>query len=126
VERNPTDSLLHFELGEQLLAAGQPTEAIPELQQARKNPSVRLRAMNLLGDCYAGKNMLDFAVRTFSDARKEMVVMDDLKKDITYKLALLHEKMGDQKSYLECMKEIYDSDYAYRDVAKRVESSYTE
>ena len=126
VERNPTDSLLHFELGEQLLAAGQPTEAIPELQQARKNPSVRLRAMNLLGDCYAGKNMLDFAVRTFSDARKEMVVMDDLKKDITYKLALLHEKMGDQKSYLECMKEIYDSDYAYRDVAKRGESSYTE
>jgi hypothetical protein len=54
-----------------------------------------------------------------------MVSMDDLKKDITYKLAMLHEKMGDQKGYLECLKEIYDSDYAYRDVAQRVESSYT-
>jgi tetratricopeptide (TPR) repeat protein len=124
VERNPTDSLLRFELGEQLLAAGQPTEAIPELQQARKNPSVRLRAMNLLGDCYATKNMLDFAVRTFSDACKEMVMMDDLKKEITYKLGLLHEQMGDQKAYLERMKEIYDTDYGYKDVAKRVESSY--
>jgi tetratricopeptide (TPR) repeat protein len=124
VERNPTDSLLRFELGEQLLAAGQPTEAIPELQQARKNPSVRLRAMNLLGDCYATKNMLDFAVRTFSDACKEMALMDDLKKEVTYKLGLLHERMGDHKAYIERMKEIYDTDYGFKDVAKRVESSY--
>jgi len=124
VERNPTDSLLRFELGEQLLVAGQPTEAIPELQQARKNPSVRLRAMNLLGDCYATKSMLDFAVRTYSDACKEMAAMDDLKKEMTYKLGLLYERMGDQKAYLERMKEIYDTDYGYKDVAKRVESSY--
>jgi len=124
VERNPTDSLLRFELGEQLLAAGHPTEAIPELQQARKNPSVRLKAMNLLGDCYETKNMLDFAVRTFAEACKEMLMMDDLKKEITYKLGVLHEKMGDQKAYLERMKEIYDTDYGYKDVAKRVESSY--
>jgi Flp pilus assembly protein TadD len=124
VERNPTDSLLRFELGEQLIAAGQPTEAIPELQQARKNPSVRLRAMNLLGECYTQKNMLDFAVRTYAEACKEMSVMDDLKKEITYKLGLLHERMGDQKAYLERMKEIYDTDYGYKDVSKRVESSY--
>lgn len=124
VERNPTDSLLRFELGEQLLLAGEPTEAIPELQQARKNPSVRLRAMNLLGDCYVAKNMFDFAVRTYADACKEMQVMDDLKKDVTYKLALLYEKIGDKKAYLERLKEIYDTDYGYKDVAQRVESSY--
>jgi len=124
VERNPTDSLLHFELGEQLLAAGHPTEAIPEFQQARKNPSVRLRAMNLLGECYTGKNMLDLAIRTYSEACKEMPMMDELKKDVTYKLALLFERMADQKSYLERLKEIYDTDYGFRDVAKRVESSY--
>ncbi len=124
VERNPTESMLRFGLGEQLLAAGQPTEAIPELQQARKNPSVRLRAMNLLGDCYATKNMFDFAIRTFSDACKEMPVMDNLKKEMTYKLGLLHERIGDQKAYIERMKEIYDADYGYKDVARRVESSY--
>ena len=124
VERNPTDSLLRFELGEQLLAADHPTEAIPELQQARKNPSVRLRAMNLLGECYTSKNMLDFAVRTYTEACKEMPVMDDLKKEVTYKLGLLFERMGDLKSYLERLKEIYDTDYGYKDVAKRVETSY--
>ena len=124
VERNPTDSGLRFELGEQLLDAGQPTEAIPELQQARKNPSVRLKAMNLLGECYTLKNMLDFAIRTYVEGCREMSVMDDLKKEMTYKLALLYERTGDQKSYLDRMKEIYDTDYGYRDVAKRVESSY--
>ena len=124
VERNPTESMLRFELGEQLLAVGQFTEAIPELQQARKNPSVRLRAMNLLGECYTLKNMLDLAVRTYSEALREMVVMDDLKKEMTYKLALLHERMEDRKSYLDRLKEIYDTDYGYKDVARRVESSY--
>jgi tetratricopeptide (TPR) repeat protein len=124
VERNPTDSLLRFELGEQLLAAGMPTEAIPELQQARKNPSVRLRAMNLLGGCYETKNMLDFAARTWSEACKEMSVMDDLKKEMTYKLGLLYERMGDKKAYIDRMKEIYDTDYGFRDVATRVEGSY--
>jgi tetratricopeptide (TPR) repeat protein len=126
VERNPTDSMLRFELGEQYLAAGMPTEAIPELQQARKNPAVRLKAMNLLGDCYMAKNMIDFAIRTYADACKEMPAMDDLKKETTYKLALLYERTGDTKAYLERLKEIYDSDYGYKDVAKRVESSYNE
>jgi len=126
VERNPTDWLLHFELGEQLLVAGYATEAIPELQQARKNPSVRLRAMNLLGDCYVAKNMLDFAIRTYGEACKEMPGMDDLKKEITYKLGLIHEKAGDRKQYIDRMKEIYEVDYSYKDVAQRVESSYTE
>jgi tetratricopeptide (TPR) repeat protein len=126
VDRNPTDLMLRYELGEQLLAINHPTEAIPELQRARNNPAVRLKALNLLGECYTLKNMNDLAIRTFSDACKEMAVMDDLKKQMTYKLGLLYEKMGDRKSYLERMKEIYDIDYGYRDVAKRVESSYEE
>ena len=126
VERNPTDHILRFELGEQLLLAGHPTEAIPELQQARRNPSVRLKAMGLLGDCYVSKNMLDFATRTYSEACKEMPAMDDLKKATTYKLGLIYEKMGDRKQYIDKMKEIYEIDYGYRDVATRVESSYEE
>ena len=33
VERNPTDLVLRYELGEKLMQAGQFTEAIPELQR---------------------------------------------------------------------------------------------
>lgn len=125
VERNPTDLQLRFELGEQLVQAGMVTEAIQELQRARNNPNVRLKAMNLLGQCYTAKNMLDLAVRQFSEAAKEMAAMDGVKKDVLYRLGLVYEKMGKKTESLDCMKEIYDVDYGYLDVAHRVESSYT-
>jgi len=32
--------------------------------------------------------------------------------------------MGDPGKALACMKQIYEVDYGYRDVARRVESSY--
>jgi tetratricopeptide (TPR) repeat protein len=125
VERNPTDLQFRYELGEQLLAAGQFTEAIPELQRARQNPNVRIKAMNLLGQCYSGKNMLDFAVKTYTEAAKEISGMDNVKKEILYKLGIVLEKMGRNEEALEAFKQIYEVDYGYEDVAHRVESSYS-
>lgn len=125
VERNPTDLQYRFELGERLVAAGHYKEAIPELQRARTNPNTRTRALNLLGKCYTERNMLDFAVRTLSDAAAEMTSMDGTKKDILYNLGLVYERMGDKEKALDCMKQIYEVDYGYLDVAERVESSYT-
>ena len=124
VERNPTDLLFRFELGEQLMNIGQFTEAIPELQKARQNPNVRLRAMSLLGRCYVGKGMLDLAVKQFTDAASEILAMDNVKKDLLYQLGRLHEQMGHKDQALACYKEIYEVDYSYEDVAQRVESSY--
>ena len=34
------------------------------------------------------------------------------------------ERMGEQEKSVACMKQIYEVDYGYKDVAKRVESSY--
>jgi hypothetical protein len=53
-----------------------------------------------------------------------MAAMDNAKKDALYRLALLHERLGNRTEYLDCLKEVYESDYGYLDVAKRVESSY--
>jgi len=125
VERNPTDLLFRFELGEQLMIIGQFTEAIPELQKARGNPNVRLRAMSLLGRCYVGKGMLDLAIKQFSDAAGEILAMDATKKDLLYQLGRLHERMDQMDKALGCYKQIYEVDYGYEDVAQRVESSYT-
>lgn len=125
VERNPTDLQLRYELGAQLLAAGQIGEAIPELQKARQNPNARLKAMTLLGDCYVEKSMLDLARKTYEDAAGEIAGMDDNKKKLIYKLGIVHEQMGEKERSLDCMKQIYEVDYGYRDVAQRVETSYT-
>ena len=124
VERNPTDLQLRFELGELLLAIGQFNEAIPELQRARQNPNSRLKAMSLLGRCFVQKGMLDMAATQFKSAVSEMLAMDIVKKDTLYDLGLVYDKMGKKEEYLQCMKDIMETDYGYKDVAKRVEESY--
>lgn len=124
VERNPTDLMYRFELGEILVSMNNYQDAIPELQKARNNPNVRLRAMSLLGRCYQGKNMLDLAAKMLAEAASEISVMDSTKKDILYNLGLVYEQMGDKPKSVDCMKQIYEVDYGYRDVAARVEGSY--
>jgi tetratricopeptide (TPR) repeat protein len=124
VERNPTDLMFRFELAEILVKTGQFKEAVPELQKARQNPNVRLRAMNLLGKCFVERNMLDLAAKTLEEAAAELLAMDATKKEITYNLGLLYEKMGNLEKSIVAMKSIYEVDYGYRDVAERVEGSY--
>ena len=124
VERNPTDKQVRFDLGQAYFNAGMHTEAIPELQQAKSNPNIRIKAMLLLGRCFERKNMNDLAQSALAEASKELAIMDNTKKEILYELALVNEKMGRQEQYLEALKEIYNADYGYRDVARRVESSY--
>jgi tetratricopeptide (TPR) repeat protein len=124
VERNPTDLQLRFELGEHLVNAEHFREALPELQRARQNPNARLKAMNLLGCCYSELGMLDLATKELEEASKEILSMDVMKKEILYNLGLAYERMGEREKSLTCMKQIYQADYGYKDVAKRVESSY--
>jgi len=123
-ERNPTDLQLRFELGERLVEAGRPREALPELQRARQNPNARLKSMNLLGRCYRDLGMLDLAANQLEEAAKEITTMDATKKEIVYNLGLVYEQMGDAEKSVAAMKQIYEADYGYRDVAARVESSY--
>jgi tetratricopeptide (TPR) repeat protein len=124
VARNPTDLQLRFELGDNFFNAGRFREAVPELQRARQNPHARLKAMNVLGCCYGELGMLDLAMKQLEEASREILSMDTMKKDIVYNLGLVYERMGDPEKALACMKQIYEVDYGYRDVARRVESSY--
>ncbi len=124
VKRNPTDLQLRFELGENFFNAGRFREAVPELQRARQNPHARLKAMNVLGCCYGELGMLDLAMKQLEEASREILSMDAMKKEIVYNLGLIYERMGELEKALACMKQIYEVDYGYRDVARRVESSY--
>lgn len=124
VKRNPTDLQLRFELGDNLFNARRFREAVPELQRARQNPHARLKAMNVLGCCYGELGMLDLAMKQLEEASREIGSMDEMKKEIVYNLGLVYERMGDAEKALACMKQIYEVDYGYRDVAQRVESSY--
>ena len=88
------------------------------------NPNARIRSMCLLGQCFTARGMYDLAAKTLSDAVSELTLMDAVKKDVVYNLGLVFEKMGDKEKSIGCMKQIYEIDYGYRDVAARVEGSY--
>lgn len=124
VERNPTDMQLRFELGQRLFSADQFRDAIQHLQAAKRSPNLRIKVMNMLGQCYAKLKMRDLAAQQFEEAVGELAAMDETKKDLLYNIGLLYEEMGENQKSLEALKQIYAADYGYRDVAERVERSY--
>ncbi len=124
VDRNPTDNELRFELGSRLFEATNYREAIQHLQQAKRSPNLRIKVMNMLGQCYDMMNMTDLAASQFEEAIKELQIMDETKKELLYNLGLLYEKLGNEEKYLDALKQIYAVDYGYRDAAARVEKSY--
>ncbi len=125
VDKNPTDPQLRYELGNALYLAGQHSEAIPHLQQATRNPHIRTKVLLTLGRCFRAKNMNDLAVKQLSDALADLQAMDGTKKEILYEKGLIHESMDDRQAALDSFKQIYEVDYGYRDVAQRVEASYS-
>lgn len=124
VERNPTDKQYRFDYATVLFQAEQYREAIPELQQAKGNPHIRNKALLLLGQCFASLSMNDLAVNSMTEAVKEIPAFNNEKKELLYQLGLVYERMGQQEESLNCLKEIYNNDYGYKDVAQRVERSY--
>jgi tetratricopeptide (TPR) repeat protein len=124
VDQNPTDPQLRYELGSALYNVGDYSAAIPHLQQATRNPHIRTRVLLLLGRTFKAKGMFDLAIKQLSDALADLHAMDNTKKEVLYDKGLIHEETGDKAAALDCFKQIYEVDYSYRDVAKRVESSY--
>lgn len=125
VEINPTDPVLRYELGQALYNAGEYSDAIPHLQQAKRNPHIQSKVLLLLGRTFKAKGMLDMAAKQLGDALGDLVGMDNVKKEVLYEKGLIHEQMGDAAGALDAFKQIYEVDYGYRDVATRVEASYT-
>lgn len=125
IEQNPTDPQLRYELGLALYRSGDHTGAIPHLQQATRNPHIRTKVLLLLGRTFRAKNMYDIAIKQLGDALADLHAMDGTKKEVLYEKGLIHSEMGDKAAALDAFKQIYEVDYGYRDVAQRVESSYS-
>ncbi len=123
-EKYPTDLAIRYELGLLYFQTGKVSEAIAEFQKAQQNPHKRLLAMNYLAQCFALRNMNDSAVRTLQNALKEKTVFDEEKKELTYNLGCVFEKMGKKAEAIEQFLIIYESDISYRDVSAKVDAHY--
>ncbi|HWY77707.1 MAG TPA: tetratricopeptide repeat protein [Verrucomicrobiae bacterium] len=123
-ERYPTDLQIRFEYGQLLFDMGKIGEAIPEFQKAINNPNRRTQSMGYLAQCFARRGMNDLAAKKLQEALKEKPAFDDEKKDLTYNLGLLLEKMGKKEEAIEQFKQVYEIDSAYKDVQKKIDDYY--
>lgn len=123
-ERFPTDLQIRFELGQLYFQMGKTTEAMKEFQKAQGNPHRRIQALSYLGQCFARRGINDLAATTFQDAIKEKVVFDDEKKELTYLLGCVFEKMGKRDEAIAQFKIIYAVDVGYKDVAEKIDAYY--
>lgn len=124
VERYPNDLALRFDLGKLYFEAGTLGKAIQEFQKSQVNPHKRIASLYYLGRCFGRRKMNDLAVRTFNNALAEKQVFDTEKKEILYELGCALERMGKADESIERLKQIYEVDIGFRDVADRVDAYY--
>ena len=98
--------------------------AIRELQLARRNPKVAHHAMLYLGRAYRAKGILDLAEEQLEQAKKEMALMNDLKKEIIYEVAQVYRQHNKEDLAMAEFKTLYSVDIEYRDVAKIINEYY--
>jgi tetratricopeptide (TPR) repeat protein len=124
VEKYPNDYGFRYQYGTLLYDTGQMDQAIRELQLARRNPKVAHHAMLYLGRAYRQKHILDLAEEQLEQAKKELALMNDLKKEIIYELAQVYRQHNKEERAMEEFKVLYATDIDYRDVAQIINEYY--
>jgi tetratricopeptide (TPR) repeat protein len=125
VELNPTDLKKKFELAQRLASRHikQFSKAIPLLQQAASNPSLKVDALVLLGECFARDGKSDLARRQLEKAIEGLGFADrpEAFKTAHYLLGRLYQAAGKNEQAEHHYGEVLAVDYEYRDVLKRME-----
>ncbi len=124
-ERHPTDSVLKLEYAIRLARARLYDEAITILQSVRQDPRVRLDALVWLGNCFFARKIYRLAERNYSEALAELKNAgsrnEQALKEVHYLLGRTFEEMGNRDEALRHYEEVAAIDFAYRDVAQRLE-----
>ena len=122
VQNYPTDLGVKYEYALRLLRNEQYNEAIPLFQEAQKDPRRKIAALNKIGCCFSMKGWLADAIDVFSQAIDSHEIKNDaIGKELRYNLARAHEQQGDTDKALEIYRKIAQSDFAYKDVSRRVD-----
>lgn len=124
VQRYPNDLRLRHDWGVMLFEHSQMNEAIQQFQLSQKNPKYRVRAFYYLAMCFQAKEQYDLALDQLKRAAGEIMTMDDMKKEITYRMGEVAEAMGDEAAAADYYKAIYQVDIGYKDVSRKIERAY--
>jgi Flp pilus assembly protein TadD len=122
VRNYPTDLRFKYEYGVRLVRNKRYDEAIPQLQEAQKDPRHKIAAMDKIGLCFFMKGWFADAADIFTKAIDAYEIKDDdTAKELRYNLARACEEQGDKAKALEIFRKIAQTDFAYKDVSQRVD-----
>jgi tetratricopeptide (TPR) repeat protein len=97
-------------------------QAIPYLQEAKKEPKHKISAMNKIGLCFFMKGWFSDAIDTLKQAIDEYEIKDnDIAKDLRYNLARAYEQQGSTDQALELYRKLAQLDFSYKDVKAKVD-----
>jgi tetratricopeptide (TPR) repeat protein len=117
----PTDSNLRYELGVRQYRKSLIDDAIVSLQISSRDPKNRIRALNVLGQCFVKQKFLREAQSQFETAIQQYdLTSDPMAKELRYNLAMCFEMQGKLQQAADWYSDIVQQDYQYRDAAKRL------
>jgi tetratricopeptide (TPR) repeat protein len=116
------DSASHYDLGCAYRDMGLLDEAIAEFQIAARNPEFRLRAIEMLGACFAEKGDHRIALKVLSRAAQAPGHKDEELIEIYYAMGRAHEELGEKVSAVEWYERVMGCDVRFKDASKRVSS----
>ncbi|MCK5473519.1 MAG: tetratricopeptide repeat protein, partial [Planctomycetes bacterium] len=122
VENYPTDLQAKYEYGARLVNSGRYDDAIPLLQEAKRDPRHKISSMNKIGLCFFMKGWYADAIDIFTQALDQSEIKDSrAAKELRYNLARSYEKQGDTEKALEIYRKIAQLDFGYKDIRQRVD-----
>jgi tetratricopeptide (TPR) repeat protein len=122
-DRFPNELGHHLELGIRLLRAGQFDEAIQELQNARRDPRFRGKALLHLGHCFKLKKNMSLAKRNYGEALQALPAEEEeARKGVMFELASLAAEEKDWRAAIEMGNELANLDFGYQQIGQLVES----
>ncbi|MCD4830585.1 MAG: hypothetical protein K8R02_02110 [Anaerohalosphaeraceae bacterium] len=122
LESYPTDLKLKYEYGVRLMRNQKYDQAIPFLQDSRKEPRHKINAMNKIGLCFFMKGWFNDAIDTFAEAIESYEIKDnDTAKDLRYNLARAYEQQGKSEDALAIYSKLAQLDFGFKDVRARID-----
>lgn len=111
----------HVEMSLALFEMGRIDDAIRELQLASRADDPPLRAFEVLGQCFLGKDLPKVAIRVLNRALHLPGHAEHELLGVLHRLGVAHQTMGEHQKALDCFQRVYAIDIDFRDVSERME-----
>ena len=109
----------NFERGRYSTAVSQ-FQKLSDSREVERSPDEEIEIQNFMGLCHFHMEEFVRATECFVKAREIPDGDVDLVKEVSYNLAMTHEKAGQMQEAVEIWKEIYSMDPSFRDVKTKI------